>query len=58
MSGPQELPLDLMLRDADIAWEIQTGGRADAPPDLLGDLACHVRALVAALAGRDGEPKP
>ncbi len=45
------LPIRQILRDADDAWKIQEGTHGDHyyRKDLWGDLACHIRALVAAL---------
>lgn len=46
-----KLPIEQMLRDADDAWGVHVGTQKTAvSPDLIGDLACHVRALAAEVA--------
>jgi hypothetical protein len=42
------LPIDQMLRDADLAWKGVEDGQLSIPFETqIGDLSCHVRALVA-----------
>lgn len=45
------LPIGQMLKDADVAMEDVENGTviATVPAEFLGDLACHIRALVAEL---------
>jgi hypothetical protein len=49
MSDAKRLPIETMLGDADDAWRVHVGTDRPVRPDLTGDMARHVRALVAEL---------